>query len=65
MSPELKDTLKQNNINIGVKNDIIYDYVPAPNKSNYFNIPNNYNGGSRKKRNIKRKKNIKSKRKRR
>ena len=61
MSPELKYTLKQNNINIGVKNDIIYDYVPAPNNSKYSNIPidpffvpnnsqfNNYNGGSCKK----------------
>ena len=39
MSPELKYTLKQNNINIGVKNDIIYDYVPAPNNSKYSNIP--------------------------
>ena len=42
MSPVLKGILMQNNIDIGVENNIIYDFdydLRAPNNSNYFNIP--------------------------
>ena len=73
MSAELKEYILLNEIDIGVENNIIYAYNEAPNRSDYFNIPNDpffepsvSNGGSRKKkitRNIKRKNNIKSKHK--
>jgi len=61
MSPVLKNVILTSNIDIGVDPAIIISDSDGSAKSPSNNY--NYNGGSRKKRNIKRKKNIKSKRK--
>ena len=61
MSPVLKNVILTSNIDIGVDPAIIIsdsDGAAISPSNNY-----NYNGGSHKKRNVKRKKNIKSKRK--